>query len=101
MHQVPGGCQVVEGGSVNDHGEVKSEYVVAYYAGSVYQLHLLEEPVEDLLLVALPLLEDGDGAALLLVGDGDDLVVVGGAWAGAVGLDVEEEAGHAYVFYEG
>ena len=30
----------------------------------------------------------------MLVGDGDDPVVVGGAGTGAVGLDVEEEARH-------
>jgi len=88
----------VGGGSVDDHGEVESEYVVAYYAGSVYLLHLFEELVEYLFLVALPLLEDCDGAAFLLVGDGDDLVFVGGAWAWAVGLDVEEDASHGQLF---
>ena len=57
---------------------------------AIYPLDLLQEPVEDLLLVALPFLEDGYEAILLLVGDGDDPVVVGGAGARAVD-NVEEE----------
>lgn len=71
---------------------------MAYYAGSVYSLHLFKELVEYLFLVALPFFEDCDGAALLFVGDGDDLVVVGGAGAGAVGLYVEEDASHNKLF---
>ena len=59
-------------------------------AGSVDPPHLLEEPCEDLLLVALPFLEDCDWAAFLFIGDGNYPVVLGGAEAGAVGLDVEK-----------
>ena len=63
---------------------------------SVDPLDLLYEPDEDLLLVALPFLEDGDGAVLLLVGYGDDPVVVGRFGARAVGFQVKEETSHRY-----
>ena len=58
---------------------------------SVQASDLVEETCEDLFLVCLPFLEDGYGSAFPLVGDGDYLVVVGGAGAWAVGLYVEEE----------
>ena len=67
---------------------------MAYDAEAVDPLDLLQEPDEDLLLVALPFLKDGDVSVLLLVGDGDYPVVVGGFGAWTIGLDVKEEASH-------
>ncbi len=56
---------------------------------------LLEEGLQDLFLVRLPLLEDDDGCVGGLIGDSNDLVVVLGSFACAVSLYVEEERVHA------